>query len=54
MHFKAWEPLDPDKIFYGFDLLAEWKEILGGTKGAALFKHFDKDSSWFSFDPGEL
>jgi len=44
-YFSTWDPLDPEHASYGFEMMEDWKEILGSTKGGSLFKHFDKDSS---------
>uniref|UniRef100_A0A915NWJ5 G-patch domain-containing protein n=1 Tax=Meloidogyne floridensis TaxID=298350 RepID=A0A915NWJ5_9BILA len=44
-YFATWDPLDPEHASYGFEMMEDWKEILGSTKGGSLFKHFDKDSS---------
>uniref|UniRef100_A0A914KN32 G-patch domain-containing protein n=1 Tax=Meloidogyne incognita TaxID=6306 RepID=A0A914KN32_MELIC len=44
-YFATWDPLDPEHASYGFEMMEDWKEILGSTKGGSLFKHFDKDSN---------
>uniref|UniRef100_A0A915N1M8 G-patch domain-containing protein n=1 Tax=Meloidogyne javanica TaxID=6303 RepID=A0A915N1M8_MELJA len=44
-YFSTWDPLDPEHASYGFEMMEDWKEILGSTKGGSLFKHFDKDSN---------
>lgn len=43
-YFWNWDPLDPEQADYGFSMMSEWKGILTGTRGAYLFKHFDKDN----------
>uniref|UniRef100_A0A183CHX8 GCFC domain-containing protein n=1 Tax=Globodera pallida TaxID=36090 RepID=A0A183CHX8_GLOPA len=44
-YFLEWDPLNPEQIFYGYSMMSGWKELLGDAKGAALFKHFDNNSS---------
>uniref|UniRef100_A0A1I8B7U2 G-patch domain-containing protein n=1 Tax=Meloidogyne hapla TaxID=6305 RepID=A0A1I8B7U2_MELHA len=44
-YFSSWNPLDPEQASYGFEMMEDWKEILGSTKGGSLFKHFDKDTN---------
>lgn len=48
-HFKNWEPLDPEQVKYGFDVLKEWKEILKQTHSSiSMFDHFkNNEKSWF-------
>ncbi|KAL3077180.1 hypothetical protein niasHS_013169 [Heterodera schachtii] len=47
-YFMEWDPLNPEQTFFGFSMMSEWKDLLGDSKGGALFKHFDNSSSTLS------
>ena len=49
-YFSGWDPLDPEQISYGFEMMTEWREIIGNIKGGALFKHFEKDKGFNSIN----
>lgn len=51
-HFARWEPLEPEQVEHGLDLLREWREILvdsvgSSTRGggAPMFDYIKKDQS---------
>lgn len=47
-YFARWDPLDPENVRYGVNVLEEWRDILAGkvgtSNGNSMFDHFKNDS----------